>query len=192
MSIYGHKFDSLKENQITIEIYVDSDLYEQLINENLQALQENVQAKVTLNKNNKKLQIVIRDKKTMNMGGDVGQHSCSIKVTKPSSIMGKGVDIIIPDKGEEVYIDPKVVNKIKKNKTYPEEINIALDFAKTYQKNLGLIYNKPENVYNQYKLLDEIISKCDYISDIEVNGDNLKIKDKIVDKFNKKKEDSKQ
>lgn len=192
MSIYGHKFDSLKENQITIEIYVDSDLYEQLINENLQTLQENVQAKVTLNKNNKKLQVVIRDKKTMNMGGDVGQHSCSIKVTKPSSIMGKGIDIIIPDKGEEVYIDPKAANKIKKNKTYPEEINIALDFAKTYQKNLGLIYNKPENAYNQYRLLDEIISKCDYISDIEVNGDNLKIKDKIIDKFNKKKEDSKQ
>ena len=203
MGIYGGFAKRLVENQekqfanlaeqVTIEIYINSSLYKQLLEENLnQILQENVLAKVNLSKNNKKIQVVIRDKKTMNRGGEVGQHSCSIKVTKPTTVMGRGVDILIPDKGKDVYVDPKVDAKIKKNKSYPEEINIALDFAKTYQKNLGLIYNNPENTYNQYKLLDEIISKCDYISSIDITGDTLEIKNKIIDKFNKKKEESKQ
>lgn len=219
MGIYGHKFDAFGKdiehqkpeiNQgITIEIYVDSDLYNQLLEEKfLIPLQENITARTTLN-DGKSIDIVIRDIKSMTMGGDIGHHPTSFKVVKPKSIVGKGVDIITPQfvkdgeapykggkvpghfkNGDKSYVDPKAANKIKLSKnTYPDEINLALKFGDQFYKQLNLIYMKPDNETNQYKLLKEIISKCDYITSCSV-GDPEKDKE-LSELIEKKKKGNK-
>jgi hypothetical protein len=191
MGIYGHKFDNIAESErkevednktiITIEIFVNSDLYEQvLMNESV--LLENVKVGADLNKLGTEIHIQIRDQKTMvrnNKGDSKGHHACSIKVTKPFS-----ADILIPSfekTGEAPYKGAKVPGKIigkveiddnvkldsatKKSK----EMKLALQFAEEYKKELNLIWYKTYAEYNQYKLLEKIIKKCDYVTHVSCN-----------------------
>lgn len=212
MGMYGHKFDKLLKHEdsntsITLEIYVCSELYNQILEEGLLLpLQENLKAKVTLKDSKKSIELDIRDIKTMARSGDKGQHGTSIKVTQPSGIVGKrGVDIIVPSfektgeapyKGEKVpgtfkkgitkaYIDPKATNATSNGGTIPAELDLAIKFATEFQKELNLIYYKPENEYNQVELLKQIIRKCDYIEKVSVNG-NVKYQEEINKEMEKK------
>ena len=70
-----------------------------------------------------------------------------------------------------------------------DEINLALKFGDQFYKQLNLIYMKPDNETNQYKLLKEIISKCDYITSCSV-GDPEKDKE-LSELIEKKKKGNK-
>ena len=219
MGQYGHAFDNFIEQRkedkqnIVIEIYVCSELYTQLQEEGLlETLHENIRGTVTLKDNDKTVKLFIRDISTMGRAAaDKGQHGCSIKVTEPKSIVGKGVDIIIPTfqktgeapytgakvPGEfgqgidKAYVDPHAEKLVKKGKTYPQEILTAIKFGTDFKKELNLIYYKPDNERNQIELLKQIIKKCNYIDSIKfgTNVDNEKLNDMIDSK--KEKGDSK-
>lgn len=227
MGIYGHKFDAFGKNiehqkpeidqGITIEIYVDSDLYNQLLEEKfLIPLQENVSARAYLkDEDAKEITLFIRDNITMSYGNTKGNHGPSVKIVRPESVVGSGIDIIIPafkKTGEAPYkgakvpgeftgsskavIDPNCEKNIKKKKgSYPDEINLALKFVDDYHKKLLLIFNKPENEYNQYQLLQSIVKKCDYMTKIVVgNKDRQEKFNKIIEnkKSNKKDKEKKE
>lgn len=211
MGIYGSFAKKLVENQfanlaeqVTIEIYVNHDLYEQLLEEKIQTvLQENLRANLTLTDKDSSIRIMVRDANTLTSSGGKGPHGCSIKVTEPKSIVKKGVDIIVPGfkkTGEapypgakvpgisntnQAYVDTNVEDNIKVGKSYPNEIKLAIKFATEYKKQLNLIFYKPENEANQIKLFEEILTKCDYIEKCSI-GSKEESKP-ILDKVNRKR-----
>lgn len=217
MGQYGHAFDNFieqeKDKNVVIEIYVSSELFDQLQNSSeIAQLNENVISKVNLNDKKSKTEIVImiRDRKTLSSaGGDVGNHGCSIKLVGPKSIVKQGIDIIVPNfkkNGEAPYpgakvpgeftgsdkafVDPNVdvkKQKIARGSGYIDEVNLALKFANEYQKQLNLIFKHPENEQNQFKLLSEIINNCDYISKFSIESINKDKAEAAIAKYTNKK-----
>lgn len=218
MGIYGqiaHKVmedqsdTNLKNHDITVEVYVDHDLYTKLLSEP-EFLNENMVARVDLSENNKKgITVLIRDNETMTYSNTKGNHGPSVKIVKPEAVVGRGVDIIIPafqKTGEAPYkgakvsgkfsgsskatVDPNALGKIKmKGDKLPDEINLGVKFVNDFHKELYLIFTKPENETNQYELLKDIIKKCDYVTKVTVSGDkevDAKYKDLINKKGNNK------
>lgn len=195
------KEEGLIEKPITIEleIYVDSGIYESIV-ENSIILYENMSGYINLNNGKNKVKLLIRDKTTVTAnGGNKHVESCSLKIVGPLPYSNKnGVDIIIPPfvkDGEKPYKDAKtpghdksevfIDSNAKVNENDPV-IKLGIKFAKENKKILRLLYQKPENEPNQYKLFSQLISNCDYIEDFTFND---KEKNKMLhDKFDNRSE----
>lgn len=176
----------MEQEIINIEVYIDFGVMK-ILQENESILNEAVRGIFTIGEGKRKINIMFRDKVSVTKGGGCKHvESPSIKIINSGKLTKNGpIDIIlppfkpsdeapkykhqpaqkIPGTVDKAWVDTnhKEFGNMNPNK-YPEGLKFALQFANDYNKELKLLYNSPNNEENQYKLIEQIIKKCDYLS----------------------------